>query len=171
MEDKRDRRPGELTASLLLVAFSLLAFWQAFGISGLSALSGAGVFPMLAAAAMVLSGLLIVRRTLRMRPEAPGPGSSAARFAARVTPRAILVVTAMIAAYMVVLEPLGFLVATFLFLLAAIAYLHRRGLLLSLLLSAGSLLVIWLVFRKVFTVVLPSGTLWPGLLPPGMFGA
>ncbi|MEZ5866795.1 MAG: hypothetical protein R3D25_22975 [Geminicoccaceae bacterium] len=40
------------------------------------------------------------------------------------------------------------------------AFLHRRSLALSLVVSAASLALIWLVFRHVFAVVLPAGQLF-----------
>ena len=60
---------------------------------------------------------------------------------------------------------LGFMVATGLFLFVMLLYLWRRGLWLSLAVTAGSLLAIHVIFRMVFQVILPRGTLWQqGLL-------
>jgi putative tricarboxylic transport membrane protein len=174
MDDKRARLPGERIFTLLLVAFAGLAFWQAFEISGFASLSGAGVFPMLAAGTMLVSGLIVVRQSWNRRAagdedrEGGGEGGGAAGFARRITPLPIVLTTALIAGYMLALQPLGFPVATFAFLLAAILYLYRRGPLRSLAIAAGSLLVVWLVFRKVFTVVLPSGSVWPQALVDGL---
>jgi putative tricarboxylic transport membrane protein len=55
MKGGRPRLPGEAGFGILLLAFSLLAFREAFDISGLSSISSAGTFPMAAAAAMAAS--------------------------------------------------------------------------------------------------------------------
>lgn len=158
MSSARSRRPGELAFVLLLVVFSLLAAWQAWTISGFSSPSSPGVFPMFAAATMLVSGLIILTETARGRPVPER--SAAAAFLAEVTPVRLLVFTAMIIAYMVSLEPAGFLVSSFVFLFAATAYLYRGPILLSLVVSSASLAAVYFVFRHVFSVVLPAGRLF-----------
>jgi hypothetical protein len=54
------RRPGELVFALLIVVFSVTAFWQAYLISGFSGKATPGVFPMLASGIMIVSGVIIV---------------------------------------------------------------------------------------------------------------
>ena len=71
----------------------------------------------------------------------------------------------MVAIYLYAMPWLGFVIASGLFLFACFAYLWRKGFLISLLLSAGSLAAVYFLFRIVFEVVLPQGT----LLPPGVF--
>ncbi|GAB4238362.1 MAG: hypothetical protein Tsb0032_42730 [Kiloniellaceae bacterium] len=168
MSVRRPRRAGELIFALALLAFSLAAFWQAYGISGFSGLSTAGVFPMLASGAMVLSALCILWHTLaapRARAEAgQTPRPEVLRFFAEVLPWRHVLTVALILAYLLAIPWLGFLVGSGLFLFVAFAYLWRpggkRGLLVSLLLSAFCLGAIYLVFRIVFQVVLPQGSLW-----------
>ena len=157
MVELRTRRPGELVFSLALVAFSLFAAWQAWRISGFQSLSSAGVFPMLATSAMVVSGLFILAEAARARPEVERGGVR--RFAADITPLRLVLFAVLIVAYMLALEPVGFVVSSFLFLFLAMSFLHRKGVLVSLAVSAGSLLVIYFIFRQVFSVVLPAGWL------------
>ncbi len=158
MPDQHDRQPGELAFSLLLLVASLFLGWQAWTIAGFASLSSAGVMPMLATATMALSGLVILGRTARRR--APAGQGAARRFLAEITPPRLALFAAMIVLYMLALEPAGFLVSSFLFLFAGMAFLHRRSLLLSLVVSAASLALIWFVFRHVFAVVLPAGRLF-----------
>ena len=64
------------------------------------------------------------------------------------------------ALFTVALEPLGFLVSAFVFLLASIHYLHRGAAWFTLAVSAAALGVIYVVFRLLFLVVLPEGSLF-----------
>ncbi len=158
MSDTRSRRPGELAFSLVLVVFSLFAAWQAWRISGFTSLSSAGMFPIFATFTMVASAMVVVIETARARPEAERGGLQ--RFLAEVSPVRFLVFSAMIVAYMLAMEPAGFLLSSFAFLFLGMLYLHRRGILINLAVSAGSLAVIYFVFRHVFSVVLPAGRLF-----------
>ncbi|ESR27037.1 tripartite tricarboxylate transporter TctB family protein [Lutibaculum baratangense] len=158
MTTQRRRRPGELAFGLALLVFSALALWQARGISGFDSLSGAGVFPMLAAGTMVVSALVALLQGAR-RPRST-EGGEAASFAETILPVRLVLFVALIALYMVALPYLGFLVASFLFLWAGFWFLHRGGLAMPLLLAAGSLAVIYVLFRYVFSVILPKGVLF-----------
>ena len=66
-------------------------------------------------------------------------------------------------AYVVAMPRLGFVISSAVFLFAAFWFLWRRGPLISLLLAASSLGGVYLVFRKVFQVVLPQGSLTVGM--------
>jgi putative tricarboxylic transport membrane protein len=158
MLELRTRRPGELVFSLALLVFSLLACWQAWRISGFSSLSSAGVFPMLATFTMATSGLFIVAETARARSEAER--GALQRFAAEITPLRLVVFTILIVGYMLALEPAGFLLSSFAFLFLAMSFLYRKGVLVNLAISAGSLAAIYFIFRHVFSVVLPRGWLF-----------
>lgn len=158
MSVRPTRRPGELVFAALLVIFSLAAAWQAWRISGFSSISGPGVFPMIATATMLISGLFILAGAARKKPEAER--GSAASFLSDVTPATLLIFGAMIVVYMLMLEQAGFVVSSFLFLFASFAWLWRGRILLSLVIAAGSLAAVYVVFRHVFSVVLPAGSLF-----------
>lgn len=158
MSSKSARRPGETAFALLCTLFGLTAFGQAYGISGFSGLSTPGVFPMLATGAMVLSGLFILAATVR-RPAEPGTGSAAARFMREFLPLRHCVMLALMLAYLAALPLIGFVAASALFLFAAFQFLWRRNVLLTALIAAVSLAAIYVVFRIVFQVVLPQGSL------------
>jgi putative tricarboxylic transport membrane protein len=164
MPGKSSRRPGDLVFAAVLVVFSLAAFWQAFEISGFSGLSTAGVFPMLASATMLVSALCIAFNTA-VRGKAEGTtGARLKRFLREVTPLRHVAMLALILVYLVAMPWLGFVVSSGLFLFASFAYLWRKSLWVSLLLSAASLGAIYVIFRVLFQVVLPQGTLLRGLL-------
>lgn len=168
MSVRRPRRAGELIFAVALLGFSLAAFWQAYGISGFSGLSTAGVFPMLASGAMVLSALCILWHTAAA-PRISGRGPAWRRFFTEVLPWRHVATITLILLYLLATPWLGFLVSSGLFLFVAIAYLWRRNLLISLLLSAVCLAAIYLIFRVVFQVVLPQGILLQGTALQGLF--
>lgn len=157
----RPRQPGEVVFSYLLLLFSLFVFTEAYKISGFSSVSSAGVFPMGAAAVMVFTSLIITISVHRQAALQRKPGSSPFQdLRQKVIPADILVFTALLVAYTVILNAFGFLVSSFLFLFFSIAYLHRKSLVLALTIAAGSLALIYVLFRVVFTVVLPKGWLF-----------
>jgi putative tricarboxylic transport membrane protein len=145
------RRPGELVFNILMLAGSLFLLWSAYGISGFEALSAPGAVPMVTTLAMVICALLILRDTLR---KSPVTGEKLER---DILPLPVLVTIAMIAAYALLLKPLGFVPTSLVFLAVMIRYLARCSLPRAVLLSVGIVALIYLVFRLVFTVLMPAG--------------
>ncbi|AJE44870.1 tripartite tricarboxylate transporter TctB family protein [Celeribacter indicus] len=149
MPDKR--RPGELTFTVLLVVFSGALLWNAYGISGFEALSGAGSVPMATAAVMLVSALVVLWQTAkRARTEDETVMQD-------ITPPLVIIFALFLVAYGILLRPLGFLPTSALFLIASIKLLSKRGWGFTLAVSLGSLILIYLVFRIVFTVLMPAG--------------
>ncbi len=155
----RTRRAGELWFALALLAFALVALWQAYGIAGFASLSSPGIFPMLAAATMVGASLAVVRATARQ-----APGGTGRSFLAEVLPARLIMFLAFIAAFLAAMPWLGFMPAAALFLYVAIAALWRRGLVKPALVTALALACIYVTFRLAFQIVLPRGVLIPALL-------
>ena len=165
MSPRKTRLPGELAFAGLLLLFSLFMLWQAYLIAGFESPSSAGVFPMFAALTMTVTGLIILDGTRRAAPEASAAGEGAWQlFRRRVTPRVLLLFTGLIVAYMAALEPVGFLPASFVFLVASMFLLGSRRVLFTLVVSAASLALVYGVFQTVFSVVLPKGRLLAGWL-------
>jgi putative tricarboxylic transport membrane protein len=157
----RRRQPGETVFGYVLLLLGLFVMAEGYRIDGLYSPSSAGVFPALAGLVMTVSALAIIRRNHRMPPVHIPEGSGTAReFLRRTTPADVAVMAALILAYMLALEAVGFLGASFVFLFLSMFYLHRGPLLTTLLVSVGSLAAIWVVFRVLFTVVLPTGWLF-----------
>ena len=154
------RRPGEVMFCLLLAVFSVTAFWQAFAISGFRGLSEPGVFPMLASATMLVSSLVILKDVLS-KPATPEAGF--ARFRQDIVPLRLVGVIVLILAYVVAMPLLGFVASSSGFLFLSFWYLWRKGPLVSALLTVTSLSVIYFIFRQIFQVVLPQGSLTTGL--------
>ncbi len=148
------RRPGELAFAAFLLIASLVLLWSAYGIAGFRALSSPGAIPMATTAAMALTAGIIAWRTWRQ----PRTQDETLRIA--VFPNSVILIALMLVAYGVLLRPLGFVPTSALFLFIAIKALSGRSVLFTALVTLGSLIVIWLVFRMVFTVLMP-----PGILP------
>ncbi len=151
MQTTQPRRPGELVFNILMVLGSLFLLWSAYGISGFEALSAPGAVPMVTTAAMVICALIILRDTLR---KSPITGEKLER---DILPLPVVVTIAMIAAYALLLKPLGFVPTSLLFLVVMIRYLARCSLLRAVLLSVMIVALIYMVFRLVFTVLMPAG--------------
>jgi len=157
MSDKNQKeflRPGELFFAVLIVGFSVVALWQAYEISGFTGLSTPGIFPMLASVTMLISALFILSDALSRRKITSSDGSQLQVLSARL----VLVVT-LVAAYVFAMPYVGFMVSSSVFLFVSFAFLWRKNILVSALLTSVTLVVIYLIFRVLFQVVLPRGSL------------
>jgi hypothetical protein len=155
MQEPRRREPGETVFGYLILLVSLFVLYQSYAISGFSSVSSAGVFPMIASFAMAVSAVAVILKNRRLAARDPD-----VTFLRRVAPPAVVVLTLLIVAYMLTLEPLGFLLSSFLFLFLSMLYLERRNPFLLAAISALSLGIIYLIFRTAFSVVLPQGWLF-----------
>ena len=100
---------------------------------------------------MLISALLVTVKTLRL------PLDRTETVMKDILPVTVILFAALLIAYGVLLRPLGFLPTSALFLIVAIKVLARRGWFWTIGISLGSLVVIWLIFRIVFSVLMPSG--------------
>lgn len=148
------RRPGELAFSGFLLIASLGLFWSATGIEnpfGPNGLSAPRSVPMATTAVMVVAAAVILFRTARL------PLDPVETLARDILPGLVIVFALFLVAYGAVLQTLGFLPTSALFLIAGIRILAKRGWIWTLGVALGSLLVIWLIFRIVFSVLMPAG--------------
>lgn len=160
MSTNQEKRPGELVFAIALALFSAVALWQAYRISGFKSLSEPGVFPMLAASTMLVSGLFILRDSFRSKSPSEQPGGF---FKSVLQPR-LIIIMALVGLYIALMPWLGFIIASGLFLFVCFQYLWRKNILISVTLTLFSLGCIHVIFRVVFQVVLPKGTLLAGLI-------
>lgn len=158
MDQKRQRQPGERGFGIMMLGLGLFLAWQAYGIAGFEALSSPGAFPMAAAAAMVIAGAVVVVGDWRAaRRDRPRLAETARAFTAEITPSVVVIFAGFVIGYAALLDTLGFLPSSFLFLFAAIHFLHRGPVVLSFGVTLLALTVIYAVFRLVFQVILPEG--------------
>lgn len=164
MHVQRRRLAGEVVFALLLLASSLFLFWHSYKISGFSSYTSAGAYPMVTTAVMSISAIIIVFQTLRIARAESAPGQSLLfQFYTQVTPTLIVVFALSIVGYMMLLEPLGFVISSYLFLVISMWLLGSRRLLINLLVSAAAIGFIYIVFQTIFSVAVPKGTLIQGL--------
>ncbi len=146
-----ERRPGEaLFAAFLLIA-SLVLLWKAYGISGFEALSAPGSVPMATTLVMVVTAAIVLLRTLRL------PLVKGETIAKDIFPRVVALFVVFLIAFGLMLKPVGFVPTAALFLLVSIKLLSRRSWRFTITVSLVSLVVIWVIFRVVFTVLMPAG--------------
>ncbi|MFT7210183.1 MAG: putative tricarboxylic transport membrane protein [Granulosicoccus sp.] len=156
-------RPGELVFAIALAVFSAVALWQAWLISGFYGLSEPGVFPMLAAGTMLVSSLFILRDVMSNARDISNEKSQSDDFFQTVLPLRLIVMISLVGLYIASMPWFGFIVASGVFLLASFMYLWRKSLGISVVLTVFSLACIYGIFRVVFQVVLPKGTLLTGM--------
>ena len=147
-------RPRELIAATVLLAFGLFAVAQARGLRfGTVAAPGPGFFPLCLAMAVCLAAVGLIVRAWRAAPAgAPAPTPGARRFAVAGTLGALLV-------YALVLEWLGFLLATFALLVFFFRALQRQSWLVVVTGSLATSLLSYLVFKTWLGINLPGGFL------------
>lgn len=168
MEPQRDetakptRRllPGESAFGWFLLAFGAFVFYQSYRIAGFSSVSSAGGTPMAAAFLMMVTAVTIIVNNARSpQLETRSFGEAVRRFQAEMLPLQPLVFYVfIILLYMLAMEPLGFNLASFLFLFASFWYLHDKGWWLALWASTLNVVIIYVLFQVIFQVVLPEGT-------------
>ena len=150
-------RPGERLFALILVIFSSYSLWESYGISGFTGLTTGGVMPMFASTIMVLTGLVILSASFRRT------NSTESGVAALITylfSVRIVLFTCLVATYVAVIPSIGFLGASGGLLFVTIWALWRKGPFPALLIALVSIAAIYFLFRIVFQVVLPIGSLW-----------
>lgn len=145
------RRPGELAFAVFLLVASCGLLWSAYGIVRFEALSSPGAIPMATTAVMVVTCLIVVVRTAKLTQT---PKETLRR---DILPLTVVLFVLLLVIYAVLIKPLGFLPTSALFLVIAIKVLAKRGWAWTIMISLCSLLLIWLVFRIVFSVLMPSG--------------
>jgi hypothetical protein len=148
------RRPGELGFALFLLVASAVLLWNAYGIEnafGPNGLSSPRAIPLATTFAMVVSMILIVVKTARL------PRDGAETLMKDILPLTVILFAGLLVAFGLALKAVGFLPVSAIFLIVAIKALSRRSWGWVLGVSLGSLVVIWLIFRIVFTVLMPAG--------------
>ncbi|GAB3185837.1 tripartite tricarboxylate transporter TctB family protein [Hydrogenophaga aquatica] len=165
MHTSHPRLPGELSFMALIVAFSTFMLWASYNISKFESISSAGAFPMVCAAAMLVTGLMSLVKTARAKLSLEGGETWLQQFVHKLAPPQLVLFAVVIGLYMFLLERLGFLVSSYLFLVCAMQLLGSRRTVLNMLISALMLAAIYIVFQTAFSVVLPAGTWLAPYLP------
>lgn len=142
--------------NLILVALGVALYWHSGTMTTelTSGNIGPEVLPRVLAVALILTAGLNLATVLRTQPaQRKKAGSEDA--AARGAYTQFLVLVALLVAYTLLLEPLGYVISTFLFLLAAIQTMQRGQLIKSALISAAFAGGVYLLYVKVALGSLP----------------
>ena len=150
MHDPSRKLPGETAFSVTIVAISLFLFWEATKISGFESLSSPGSFPIFATGVMVISSAMVALKTLRL-PQSDEHGWKA------IFPGFVIFMTVMMGFYALALKPVGFLPTSFLFLMVSTKVMMRASIAKSALIAGVSLILVYVVFRLIFSVLMPEG--------------
>lgn len=150
----RETTPGELIFACALMGFSLFIGFMAFGISGFASISSPGAIPMLAATTLIFSALWVLRDSIKQRTVATEP------FMQKMMPPVVLVFGLATLVYIIAMDAAGFIISSLLYLAFCIYYLHRKEPFVTALISINSLAIIYIVFRLVFKIILPEGSLF-----------
>jgi len=165
MHTSHPRLAGELSFMVLMALLSAFLLWMSFRISSFTSLAAPGSFPVVCAFAMLVTALMNALKTARNKLRLEDGESLRGQFIRKVTPLQLLAFTALIVVYMLGMEVVGFLVASYGFLALSMYLLGSRRIVLNLLISALVLAAIFVVFRTAFSVVLPAGSLVGPYLP------
>jgi len=148
------RRPGELLFAVFLTVASLYLVWDAWGIEnsfGPNGLSSPRSIPLATTVVMVISGALVLLKTVRL------PLDRTETVMKDILPWTVILFAGLLVAYGMALKTVGFLPVSATFLIVAIKVLGRRSWLWTSSIALAALVVIWLIFRIVFSVLMPSG--------------
>ena len=159
MNTNPPRMPGQLSFMALIVVFSAFMLWSSFRISKFDSISSPGVFPMLCAGLMLVTGLMSLRQAWKASPSADTDQTVFQQFVIQLAPLKLILFVALILAYMLALEVTGFLVSSYVFLLLSMQVLGSKKIFVNIWVSALVLFCIFIVFRTAFSVVLPAGSL------------
>jgi putative tricarboxylic transport membrane protein len=165
MHSSHPRLAGELTFMVLLVLVSVFLLWTSYEISSFDSLAAPGSFPMVCAAAMLVTGLINAVKTARAKLNLENGETWLQQFGRKVTPVQLIAFSVLIFLYMMGMEVIGFLLASYIFLALSMYLLGSRRVGLNLLISLLVLAAIFIVFRAAFSVVLPAGSLVGPYLP------
>jgi putative tricarboxylic transport membrane protein len=114
---------------------------------------------------MLVSGLMSLRQSVKTPLVLEVNEGVIGQFVRKLAPVTLVLFTLLIVAYMLLLEVLGFVVSSYLFLLLSMQVLGSKRLMLNVLVSAMVLAAIFIVFQTAFSVVLPAGSLLGSYLP------
>jgi len=152
MEENTERKPGERFLMWFLVALSLFVFIVAWYMPHESYAS-MGAFPLFIGAVMLLSILRILwkERKVFASWQWKEELAQASPFA---FPKLVVAYIGVLVLYILLLNPLHFWVASYLFLVGSFLLLKGAKIVRALIIGAIMLAVIWFLFQYIFRIVL-----------------
>lgn len=155
MNTPNELRPGEKIFSILLVLFSGFLFFESYKISQFKSLVTSGAMPMFASTLMFVSSIFILINTFSKDKTLKQNSFQVIKY---LFPLRFILFVLLVFLYTFVIQYLGFLLASGIFLFISVWSLWEKGALPAILISLSSIASIYLLFRIVFKVILPIGT-------------
>lgn len=155
MTDTQRPVPGQIFFQLLLLIGSAVLFREAYKIEGFGSMSGAGTFPMIAAAVMLGTTILMLARSLSERIRSGKEPAPVKEQLASIVTLPVIGYMLICIAYVVALEYAGFWIASAIFLFVSFMILDHKGIVRSALVTAASLAFVYVIFSFIFSVYLP----------------
>lgn len=153
MSEQVQPRPGERFFLWLLLAFSVFVLLTAIRIPHLENLSSSGAFPIFIGSILILSCVRVLWQN-RKRYTALTPGEECRQVSVFLLPLNVVGYALIVGLYILTTVPLHFLPSSFGFLVVSFIFLRGTTPLRSLVIAAGTLAGIYLLFHSVFRVIL-----------------
>ncbi len=145
------RKPGEIGFALLFVLFGALGYYFALDMTS-GKYSSPSVLPKVASSVIMAMGFIELLKSLKRRKNK----YSATELMSFLFTKEVFFVLILLGLYSVFLPVLHFPLASFLFLLLSLLYLHSWGQVkLCTAVSVGTVIVLVGVFKYIFQVILP----------------
>lgn len=137
----------ERRIDLTLIALSIFAIYQSLRISGSElTTTSPGAFPLFISILLLVFSVWIFIE---------GSREGRSKFKDKIFSKEIIVITILLVLYGLLLELIGFEIATFGFLFISISYLTKKDIFKNFLISLLTVGLIIFIFRTVFKVILP----------------
>lgn len=155
--EKRELKAGEMGFGILLILFSIFAIYESYRISRVDlTLSSPGAFPMfISTLLLVFTCWIGVENYYSKRPKKQNVLDKTKALGSLILSRDILLTIVFLIIYALVLEKVGFVISTVIFLWTSISFLSRGKIIKSLGISILIVVFIVLIFNTIFNVVLP----------------
>lgn len=130
-----------------LILFSIFAIFQSAKISGSElTTTSSGAFPLFISVLLLIFSIWVFIETSKKKQ---------VNHKDKIFTQEIIVIIILLALYGLLLEAIGFEIATFGFLFISISYLSKKDIFKNLIISSLTVLIIIFIFKTVFKVILP----------------
>lgn len=153
MTEQTEPRPGERIFIWLLLAFGIFVLITALMIPNLVNLSSSGVFPIFIASILILTMIHVLWQN-RQRYAALSLHDECRQIPAFALPVTVIGYAFILLLYILTTAPLHFLPSSFAFLVISFIFLKGASLLRSVIIGAGTLAGIHVLFQTIFKVIL-----------------
>lgn len=155
--EKNELKAGEIGLSTILILFSSFAIYESYRISEVDlTISSPGAFPMFISILLLIFSIWIFvedyRSNRQKKQRILDKISSIGRL---ILPKKIFQTIIFLAIYALVLDKIGFVISTLMFLWISISFLAKENFLKNLGISILIVVSIVLIFNTIFNVVLP----------------